>query len=62
MPNVLSEGLHGQDIFRGKLVRALLLRKSLKHETLDTVEIVSFEELLQKPYDRILIGKIVIFC
>jgi hypothetical protein len=43
MPHVLSKGLHEHDIFRVKLVRALLLRKSLRYETLDTVESESID-------------------
>ena len=55
MPHVLSEGLHAQDLFRLKLVRALLLRKSLHNEPFDTVKVVGFGELLQEPDNRIFI-------
>jgi hypothetical protein len=59
--NVLSEGSHEQDIFRVKLVRALLLCKSLYNEPLDAMEVVGLGEMLQEPYDRVLIEAIIIF-
>jgi hypothetical protein len=61
MPNVLSEGFHAQDIVRVTLGRTLLLRKSLDNETLDTVDVVGFRKMLQKPDDRIFIDEIVKF-
>ena len=61
-PQVLSEEFEHERLFWGEIRTPLLLRKSLQYETLDTVEVVGFGELLQEPYNRVLIGEIIIFC
>ena len=62
MPNVRSEGFQAQDIFRITLGRTLLLRKSLKHEGLNALDVVGVGEMVQQPDDRLFIGESVIFC
>jgi hypothetical protein len=61
MPNILREGFHAQNIFRLKLVRTLLLRKSLHNETLDTGKVVCFGEMVQEPDDCAFIDEIIKF-
>jgi hypothetical protein len=61
MPQVVSQEFDHERLFWGEIRRPLLLRKSLKYETLHTVEVVGFGETLQEPYDRVFISEIIIF-